>query len=318
MEQRTRHTSPAAALLFSVLLALPLFVSSCTERSLEPRPELVPIRLYTGIRTRTPVDAFDGTPVCIAYGTASGAYAGCWDGIATGNEITLTPVRYYPADGSTLYLRSFYPPAPLNADGTLNYTLTGEEDLMMTSEQGGSLDAPFTAEESGALTHRHLLTKLGFRLKLDVSNPDRYRIRSLHLNGLAQKVTLSLLTEELHCGDATGAVTVYIAPEDNNGLPFDEGIAELPGYVLVQPGSGFTIDLRLAVDDDPANDLDYTGLPISFEGGSGEAGIAYTVSVDIPDPDSSDPREITATATVSSWQGGSDGSGDLVPDWEYK
>ncbi|MCD8182322.1 MAG: hypothetical protein LUE99_03690 [Bacteroides sp.] len=46
----------------------------------------------------------------------------------------------------------------------------------------------------------------------------------------------------------------------------------------------------------------------------GEGGIAYTVSVNIPAPSSPDPKEVKATATVSSWEDGSSGSGELVPD----
>ena len=102
---------------------------SCTERTLEPRPEVepVPIRLYTGIRTRALVSTFGETSVGIAYGSRTGEYDGAWDGVATDNEIRLTPERYYPADGSALFLRGYYPPAPLEADGSLTYRLTGEE-----------------------------------------------------------------------------------------------------------------------------------------------------------------------------------------------
>lgn len=123
---------------------------SCTERSLEPRPEPepVPIRLFTGIRTRATVDVFGDTPVCVAYGVRTGQYDGSWDGIATDNEIRLMPERYYPSDGSALYLRGYYPPAPLTADGRLTYRLTGEEDLMLTGEQSGSLSAPFGESDS--------------------------------------------------------------------------------------------------------------------------------------------------------------------------
>ena len=159
------------AYFLPLLLLLPAFLAACTERSLEVRPEPVPIRLYTGIQTRAAVDGFKETPVCVAYGTASGSYIQCWDGIATNNEITLSPVRYYPQDGSRVYLRSFYPPAPMSADGTLSYSLMGEEDLMMTAEQSATQDEPFAADAEKTLTHRHLLTKLSFRLKLDVADP---------------------------------------------------------------------------------------------------------------------------------------------------
>lgn len=101
--------------IYNAGLLLLLLCSSCTERTLETRPDPVPIRLYTGIRTRAAVDAFDATPVCIACGSSSGVYAQVWDGVATAGEIVLTPVRYYPEDGSSLYLRGYYPPVPLAA-----------------------------------------------------------------------------------------------------------------------------------------------------------------------------------------------------------
>lgn len=312
MERKNKYIYAGIRTILAVFL---LCTASCTERSLEMRPEPVPIHLYTGIRTRAAMDAFDATSVCIACGTATGSYTECWEGIATDDEIVLTPVRYYPQDGGKLYLRSFYPPAPLNEDGTLTYTLTGEEDLMIASEQRGSLDDPFTADESKTLMHRHLLSKLSFRLQLYATGSGQYKVHTLHLNGLAQQATLSLLTEELRCGGATSSVTVYDAATDaGGGISFEGGVAELPGYVLVQPGAGFTIDMRLVVDDKPENDLIYTDLPIHFESGTGEEGVAYTVSVDIPDPSTSEPEEIKATATVTIWENGSSGSGELVPD----
>ena len=315
MEQRQKQfIYIGRAYFLPLLLLLPALLTACTERSLEVRPEPVPIRLYTGIQTRISIDNFKETPVCVAYGTAPGGYIQCWDGIATNNEITLTPVRYYPQDGSRIYLRSFYPPAPMSADGTLNYTLTGEEDLMMTVEQSATQDEPFTADSEKILTHRHLLTKLSFRLKLNVSNPDLYSVRSLQLNGLTQQVTLSLLTGELNCGELKIPVMIYDGATDGSSFPFKEGVAELPGYVLVQPGAEFTLNLRLAVDDKPANDLIYTELPIHFDGGTGEGGIAYTVSVDIPDPVSPDPVEVSVTATVTSWKDGDSGSGEINTD----
>lgn len=312
MEQRNKNRYSLISSVLTVLLLLAL--ASCTERTLEMRPDPVSIRLYTGIQTRAAVDDFKSTPVCVACGTSPGSYTECWDGIATDNEIVLSPVRYYPQDGSKLYLRSFYPPAPLNEDGTLTYTLTGDEDLMIASEQSGCLDDPFSTDESKTLLHRHLLTKLSFRLKLDVSVPGQYSVRALHLKGLAQEVILSLSTEKLSCGEAAIPVIVYdVTADATGGIPFENGVAELPGYVLVQPEADFTIQLQLGVDDKPENDYVYEDLPIRFEGGAGEAGVAYEVAVDIPNPNIPDPKEITATATVSTWEQGSSGSGEIKP-----
>lgn len=121
-------------MLLPLLLVAGTF-TGCAKHSSEDTPDPVAIRLYTGIHTRAAVDAFDATPVCIACGTSSGLYTTTWDGIATANEITLTPVRYYPEDGTSLYLRGYYPPVPMAADGTLTFTLTGDEDLLLSGEK---------------------------------------------------------------------------------------------------------------------------------------------------------------------------------------
>lgn len=287
---------------------------SCTERTLEPRPEVepVPIRLYTGIRTRALVSTFGETSVGIAYGSRTGEYDGAWDGVATDNEIRLTPERYYPADGSALFLRGYYPPAPLEADGSLTYRLTGEEDLMLTREQSGSLSSPFGPAEEQSLMYRHLLTRLSFALTIEAENTEGFRIRELHLNGLAGEVSLSLATELLTAADETVSVPIYTVEEGGDGLGFTDGKLSLPGYVLVQPSATFTLDLTLAVDDDRTHDRVYRELPIRFEGGgAGEGGISYTVKVELPSPSAPDPAEISAVATVGEWQAGKPGSGEL-------
>lgn len=296
-----------------ILLPLLLWVAAaCTERSLEVRPEPVPIRLYTGIRTRAAVDDFNSTPVGIACGSASGHYTAVWEGTATGAEITLTPVRFYPEDGSPIFLRSYYPPVQPAQDGTLLYTLTGDEDLLLSDERSGSLDAPFTAQGGNVLMHSHLLTKLNFTIHIEGDHAPSLCVRSLQLNGLARQVTLNLQTGALTCGGETIPVNVYSATGDDRGLPIEGGVLALPGYVLVQPGSNFTLDIVLSVDDNPAHDLVYHNLAISFEGGSGESGIAYTVKVEIPSPGLPDPVPVQVTASVVSWQEGESGSGDIT------
>lgn len=314
MNGNRRHIYIIAGILLPLLLGV---ATACTERSLEVRPEPVPVRLYTGIRTRAAVDEFNSTPVGIACGSSSGLYTSIWDGVATGAEIILTPARYYPEDGSPLFLRSYHPPVQPAADGTLVYTLTGDEDLLLSDEQSGSLDAPFTAQGSNVLMHSHLLTKLNFSIHIEGDLISSLCVRSLHLNGLARQVTLNLQTGTLAGDDETIPVTVYSAAEGDRGLPIMNGSLSLPGYVLVQPDSEFTLDMVLSVDDDPAHDLVYHNLAITFEGGSGVGGIAYTVKVEIPSPELPDPVPVQVTASVVSWQEGDSGSGD-IPGWDEK
>lgn len=251
----------------------------------------VPIRLYTGILTRATVDAFDQTPVCIASGTAPGTYTESWDGLADPQEITLQPERYYPTDGSALYLRGYYPPAPLE-NGSVHYTLTGQEDLMLSVEQSGSLARRFDAQES-PLTYRHLLSQLNFKIQLTGAK-EGYLIRSVKLNGLAAQARVDLMAETVVPIGQSAPIVIYTDP-GTGGFPITNGTVLLPGYVLVQPEAELTLDLVLNIDGNPANDLHFTNVPVTFTGGSTEGGSAYEVEialkVDEPDPtpDPDDP-----------------------------
>lgn len=250
----------------------------------------VPIHLYTGIKTRAIVDEFKQTPVCIAAGTTAGQYTESWDGTATDGEILLTPERYYPADGSPLFLRGYHPVAPLT-NGEVKYTLTGQEDLMLSVEQSGSLTDRFSAAKT-PLTYSHLLSQLNFTLRLKGA-PKNYRVRSVHLNGMAASAVVNLFSGKVEPIGTAGPVVVYSDP-GTGGFPIVDGVVTLPGYVLVQPEASLTLDLVLNIDGNPANDLSFKDLPVQFGEGGTEGGSAYEVEIsleipDTPDPDPDDP-----------------------------
>ena len=298
----------------------------------------VAIHLYTGIRTRATVDAFDGTPVNIAAGNTAGQYSDSWEGEATDNEIILSPERYYPADGSPVYLRGYYPAAPLN-NGKVEYILTGQEDLMLSVEQNGSIAEQFDAVKT-PLTYRHLLSQLNFTLKLKGST-DSYRIRSVHINGLASTAIVDLGSEAIEPVGNAGPIVVYTDP-GTGGFPITNGTVTLPGYVLVQPEATLTLDLVLNVDGNPANDKTFKDLPVKFGTGGSESGSAYEVEIslevpdtpdepdnpdtpdepdnpDIPDvPDTPDPEpenniKVTVTVKVTDWNPGDQGGVTVDP-----
>ena len=301
----------------------------------------VPIHLYTGIRTRAIVDVFDGTPVNIAAGNTAGQYSDSWEGEATDNEIILSPERYYPADGSPVYLRGYYPAAPLN-NGKVEYILTGQEDLMLSVEQNGSIAEQFDAVKT-PLTYRHLLSQLNFTLKLKGST-DSYRIRSVHINGLASTAIVDLGSEAIEPVGNAGPIVVYTDP-GTGGFPITNGTVTLPGYVLVQPEATLTLDLVLNVDGNPANDKTFKDLPVKFGTGGSESGSAYEVEIslevpdtpdipdepdnpdtpdepdnpDIPDvPDTPDPEpenniKVTVTVKVTDWNPGDQGGVTVDP-----
>lgn len=245
----------------------------------------VPIHLYTGIKTRAMIDEFKQTPVCIAAGTTAGQYTESWDGTATDGEILLTPERYYPADGSPLFLRGYHPVAPLT-NGEVKYTLTGQEDLMLSVEQNGSLTDRFSAAKT-PLTYSHLLSQLNFTLRLKGA-PKNYRVRSVHLNGMAASAVVNLFSGKVEPIGTAGPVVVYSDP-GTGGFPIVDGVVTLPGYVLVQPEASLSLDLVLNIDGNPANDLSFKDLPVQFGEGGTEGGSAYEVEISLEIPDTPDP-----------------------------
>lgn len=290
------------------LLGFPILFSGCLERELEERPS-VPVRLYTGIQERgTPsrglVDAFDGTPVAVACGSASGAYTEYWEGVATANEIILTPERYYPYDGSSIFVRGYYPPATLQ-NGVLRYKLTGQEDLMLSAECSGSLATPFTPTDGELLEYRHLLMQLNFNLRLE-GDATSFSVRQMTLEGLTSNVTLDLATGKLTDDGTVSHIDVFKAPGGDQGLPAVNGEVEVPGYVLVQPGAELTLDLALALDNNPSHDRIYKDIPVLFSDEGGASGIAYSISLKV-----NTLLDVVATATVVPWQSGEEGSGSI-------
>lgn len=309
----------------------------------------VPIRLYTSIKTRALVDSFDDTPVNIAAGREAGVYTESWAARATAGEIIPDPERYYPTDGSPVFLRGYYPAAPLE-NGKVHYILTGQEDLMLSVEQSGTLANRFDATRS-PLVYGHLLTQLKFKIKLNGAS-DSYKLRSLKLDGLAAQAQVDLFAGTVHPAGKADPLIIYIDP-GTGGFPIVDGVLSLPGYVLVQPNAELTMDLILNIDNNPAHDLAFTDIPVRFTEGS-EGGSAYEIEIelkmpdtpdepdtpdtpdepddpdvptppvdpgdpdvpDVPDPDPDDPIKpenvtITITAKVTDWKTGQDGSIDI-------
>ena len=292
MKTNTRH------IIYGILAILPFTNISCTERALESRPAAV--RLYTDILARTAVDKFDDTPVCIARATSPGVYAECWDGIAANGEITLVPARYYPADGTSLCLRGYYPPAPIGDGGVVTYTLTGKEDLMASEECTGSRDDPFSPETGKNMIFKHLLAKLSFIVEVKGDFPPGFRLRELSLEGLASSARVTLRDGTLVCEGNAVPVPLYSVPENEEGLLFDGGSVNIPGTLLVQPGAEFTMDIMLSADSDREHDLAYPGCPVEFEEGEVEGGKAYRVKIVLPSPDPEIQPRITVT--VIPWE----------------
>ena len=258
----------------------------------EPDPDPVAIELYTSLESRAAVNGFDGTEISIAAGTSSGHITEVWNGVATGSRIALTPVQYYPADSSAIYLRGFYPRTGSLADGIADYTLTGKEDLLYAGLTAGSLGTPFTPSAE-ALTFHHLLAQLNVSLDTEEDFQGTYRLKHLSIEGSAGSASLDVLNGTVQFGEDPIRLEVYNV-EDFSGEVVKAGSTLSLGYILIQPKAALTLNLVLARDENPEHDIVLANQPVEFEGGSSETGLSYKLSIKLPndigkeDPDNPD------------------------------
>lgn len=279
------------------------FLATGCSRHSHNDEESVPIRLATSIRARSAMDRFEKTRVSLIAGEQENELSRLWTGIADGGQIKLTPERYYPADGSTLYLRGFYPETEIENDKA-RYTLTGFEDLLFADVLTGSLIRRFDSRNR-TLTFRHLLAQLNVIIKAGADFPTEYHLKSVRINGSSSSALLNLTEGTLSFTDECAPLFLYHAESHEEGYPLtpDENVSL--GYLLVQPGATLDVDLALSRDDREENNLEINDIPVKFEGGSSQTGLAYRVEIKIPTP-------LSLNATLTDWVDGSNGTGGVT------
>lgn len=300
MEQKTDYIMNGKQL--SAFILGFCLLAGCSRKSHRDEA-LTPIRLATSLHARSAIDTFDDLPVALVAGMQADSPDETWTGIADGGRITLTPARYYPQDGSTLYLRGFYPPAEAE-NNSVRYTLTGSEDLLYADVQAGSAARPFDSSGS-ILSFRHLLVQLHVTIKAGTGIPSGCRLKSVCINGSAAGAALDLLHGTLSFTGDPSALYLYHAEnhEAARPLPPDENIPL--GYMLVQPGAALTVNLVLSRSGREEDDLAIDGIPVEFEGGGSQTGLAYKVEINIPVP-------LSLDAVLTEWTDGSSGTGNVT------
>lgn len=115
---------------------------------------LMPVRLATLLQARSAIDVFEDLPVASVASRQVDNPGEVWLGIAHGGRSTFTPSRYYPPNGSTLYLHGLYPPAEVESS-CVHYALTGSEDLILVDVLAGSLSHLFNRGNRACGTPPH-------------------------------------------------------------------------------------------------------------------------------------------------------------------
>lgn len=190
-------------------------------------------------------------------------------------------------------MKGFAPQAAINT-GQVAYTISGKEDIMVTSEISGSR----TDNTNKELTFNHLLTQLKFKLVAENADAITYwgSITSITVKDVEKDLVLNLNTGEL-----------TVAPTPNKGdLEVSEGFTskELTttpaenGYIMVLPSTtAYVLNIKTAEN---TQGVDVTISPVvTVKGTAHEITLTFKRS------------EIASSAKTTPWTTGDPGSGEV-------
>lgn len=245
MKRKRLILLPACFCLLSLL-------SGCTDNDdSAAAEEIVPVRLFArggaleGVSEGSPQGGVTRTEPGVAF-TASVAFSsergeytsldgpceGIWTadvaapasgstegGVIWRTEGGATAAPVYPRYGDYLYLVAYAPVQSSPTDGTVAYTLTGQEDLLYVKElQGNKRDGNrFSGNTQSAsdkpLVFNHLLTRLSFKARKKQADGLTVKITKVTVNGAQTQATVPLATgEPLFATPADGSMGLSLIP----------------------------------------------------------------------------------------------------------
>lgn len=284
-------------MIIAMTAALFVGCSSEDEQTCKPPSEApVEIKVNAGIfdiKTRAPVNTGSSVTAKFVASATTGDYSSnLWSATGTFNASTtasapfsFTPPQYYPTNGSTVYIKGYYPLGTLSGN-TATFTETdGSNDVMITSEVSGSKST------NGALgfTFGHLLTQLQFTFKAGAGFPTTGKtVTSITVKNQQTPASLNI---------NDGTVT-YNPVGSGFALTGSYAISADPGttatvYPMVKSGTT-TVVLGIIADG-----VTYPDVTVTL---TTETGKAHNITLTFT------PKEITATAIVTAWITGGTGS----------
>jgi hypothetical protein len=259
-----------------LILSLGALVAGCSKDGPQDgETARVPITLRVGeapgfeLSTRSPLEGWYNTSVWMAYGESASAantsfigFGRVLDGFVANNMTTFRPLLFYPANGETIYLRGVYPRegiTNLGANGEITgdrieYTITGQEDIMVSNTLSGSLDTPIP--DDALLRYRHLLTRLSFTVRSTGVFPSTLRLTFIRVLNVSRNAVLELDPVAYPAYDTPDILTFTDAPTstltaygDETGRQVTTGISEEFANVMFRPGEAFDVQIGFNTGD---------------------------------------------------------------------
>lgn len=226
----------------------------------------------------------------------------------------LNPTLYYHASDASIssFLAAVSPAGEVNGTKVKILQTDGQQDVMYAPEVAAGNSG---ATQRAALIFEHLTTQLNFAVKLE---------SVAEAGGEWAGKTVSLKSIEVQ--EAYRPVMVNAANGDVTWDNINSGTLPVPGIsnavlsaeavavgtpVMIRPAAKLTVCAIVTVG---GSDIPFHNVPVKAAGGSDLAtvkGEAHLITLTVKEPKEANATKVTATAAVTPWRNGAEGSATL-------
>lgn len=287
-------------LVFIALAAM--IVSSCTKEEDISKPDNnspVEIKLHPGIfevQTKAPVNTGDTIIASFAATVTNGDYAtNAWSATARfkasatpSSSLSFSPQQYYPVDGSSIYIKGYYPSGTLSGKTVTFGGTAGTNDVMVSNQATGTRAATSALN----FVFNHLLAQLQFKFVSGTGYPVSGKsVTSVKIK--TQQIPASL---DLNSGTLT-----YTASDVtiSGTYPITSAGSVATDYPMIKPGEVIILSVT------NSDNVTYPDITFQTSNLLTTAGQSHLITLTFT------TKEITATVSVTDWVQGGTGSSTL-------
>lgn len=229
-------------------------------------------------------------------------------------DLGLNPTLYYHASNTSesSFLAAVSPAGEVNATTVKILQTDGQQDVMYAKEVAAGNSG---ASQTAALVFEHLTTQLNFAMKLEpiAESKGEWAGKTVSLKSIevqeAYRPTMVNATNGDVTWDNINSGTLPVPGISNNVLSAEAVKVGTP--VMIRPAAKLTV---CAIINVGGTDIPFHNVPVKAASGDDLAtvkGEAHLITLTVKEPKGANATKVTATATVTPWKAGADGSATL-------
>lgn len=229
-------------------------------------------------------------------------------------DLGLNPTLYYHASNAEAnsFLAAVSPAGEVNATTVKILQTDGQQDVMYAKEAAAGNSG---ASQKAALVFEHLTTQLNFAMKLEpvAQSGGEWAGKTVSLKSIevqeAYRPTMVNATNGDVTWDNINSGTLPVPGISNNVLSAEAVKVGTP--VMIRPAAKLTV---CAIINVGGTDIPFHNVPVKAASGDDLAtvkGEAHLITLTVKEPKGANATKVTATATVTPWKAGADGSATL-------